>query len=166
MAITYTPISTQTLGSNTATVTFSSIPATYTDLVVVFVGGVTGNNSLWFYLNGDTTTKYSGTFIAGNGTGVNTLNTANVSNTGNLMAFYNVGPQSLANQFNMNLMNYANTTTNKTTITRSGGGAYETEIWVNLYRSTSAITSITYGAQSTGNYLAGSMFTLYGIKAA
>ena len=38
MAITYEPIATNTLGSAAASVTFSSISGTYTDLVVVVSG--------------------------------------------------------------------------------------------------------------------------------
>ena len=65
-------------------------------------------------------------------------------------------------------MNYSNTTTYKTLLSRSGtlGGSYTgTTLIAGLWRSTSAITSILVGC-TTNTFVAGSTFTLYGIKAA
>jgi hypothetical protein len=61
-------------------------------------------------------------------------------------------------------MNYSNTTTYKTALTRSNS-PYGTEAAVNLWRNTSAITSITLFIQSS-TLNAGTTFTLYGIAAA
>ena len=68
---TYTPIATQTLGSSAASVTFSSIPGTYTDLMLIsFAQGQAsgGDNRLVLQFNGDTATNYSSTYLIGNGT--------------------------------------------------------------------------------------------------
>jgi hypothetical protein len=60
-------------------------------------------------------------------------------------------------------MNYSNTTTYKTIIARGSGASNEVKAQVNLWRSTSAITSITVYAGG-GNFNSGASFTLYGIK--
>jgi len=69
---TYTLIASNTLGSGTATVTFSSIPGTYTDLILVCGLPATGtaNNSdgLRFQLNSDTGSNYSATWLTNSGT--------------------------------------------------------------------------------------------------
>jgi hypothetical protein len=64
------------------------------------------------------------------------------------------------------IMNYSNTTTNKTTVTRANTPSLGTEASVNLYSSTSAITAIEILNSSATNFSTGSTFTLYGIKAA
>ena len=64
-----------------------------------------------------------------------------------------------------NFMNYSNTTTFKTVLTRSGSGDWITEANVGLFRSTSAITQIRIFAD-TNAFASSSTFTLYGIKAA
>ena len=63
MASTYEPIATTTLGSAASSITFSSIPATYTDLRLVLVhtpSASTGNAQMQF--NSDTATNYSYTY--------------------------------------------------------------------------------------------------------
>jgi hypothetical protein len=62
MTATYEKIATTTLGSTTATVTFSSISGAYTDLVLVerLVKSITGG-SLQVRFNSDTGTNYSAT---------------------------------------------------------------------------------------------------------
>jgi len=62
-------------------------------------------------------------------------------------------------------MNYANSTTNKTVLSRGNNTGNHTIAYVGLWRSTAAITSMLLG--TTGStWMAGSTFTLYGIKAA
>ena len=69
MPATYEPIATNTLGSAAANVTFSSIPATYTDLVIVYQAlAATGNPDMTAQFNGDTGSNYSATRLSGNGT--------------------------------------------------------------------------------------------------
>ena len=77
---TYTPIATQTLGSAAASVTFSSIPQGYTDLVVV-IGSATfsANSSLYFQYNGDTGANYSSTRLTGNGSSASSSRTTSAN---------------------------------------------------------------------------------------
>ena len=68
MANTYTLISSNTLSSSAASITFSSIPATYTDLVLRWSVNTSSLQDGGIYFNGTLgTTNYSRTFLAGNG---------------------------------------------------------------------------------------------------
>jgi hypothetical protein len=169
MPATYEPIATTTLSSNQATVTFNSIPSTYTDLVLVcfargtYAGG--GSVTLLNYFNNDTSALYSNTRLQGNGS------TASSSRqTG--QNFGRLGEISSANTTSgvfssviSHIQNYTNTTTFKTNLVRHDNAALYTEAWVNLYRSTSAISRLDIQC-SANDIASGSTFTLYGIKAA
>jgi hypothetical protein len=70
MANTYTLIQAQTLASSAATVTFSSIPATYTDLVLRWSARTDRANTIdniRIQYNGITTATYSETRLQGDG---------------------------------------------------------------------------------------------------
>lgn len=167
-ANTYVPIATYTIPTAASSYTFSSISGSYTDLVLVCnFGEETVNASYGFYLqfNGDTSTNYSSTNLLGNGT------TASSSRASNGSFFrisgYGTGTaNTLTNIAIANIMNYANSTTYKTTISRSSIASLQAGVNVGLWRSTSAITSVTVTAESPQNLSAGSTFTLYGILGA
>ena len=165
MASTYTPIATTTLGSAGTTVDFTSISGTYTDLVIVIqLKGNAVNTTSGLRFNSDTASNYSATAISGDSSGAfswrNTSTTRiNMENTG--ASFNNVW-----GQYNISIQNYANATTYKSVLIRSGAATGETNAIVGLWRKTpEAITSINLYATS-GSWAAGSTFTLYGIKAA
>jgi hypothetical protein len=67
MAPTYEPIATTTLGTAAASITFSSIPATYTDLRLVVVAKAVSASTLDVRFNNDSGTNYSKTEISGDG---------------------------------------------------------------------------------------------------
>ena len=164
MAITYEPIATQTLGSATATVTFSSIPGTYTDLILIAMpSSGTGDEDLGIRFNSDTGTNYSSTILYGTGSVAGSTRGSNVNKM-------RIGRVSQTTPFPniIHIQNYANTTTYKTALSRhqneAGDGSYVMAS-VGLWRNTSAITTITI-ASETYNLQAGNTFTLYGIKAA
>lgn len=162
---TYTPIATQTLGSATASVTFSSIPSTYTDLILVASNSsATNQDALTLKVgNGsvDNGSNYSTTFLYGQGSGTGA--TSRVSNATNI--FWGRSTTSI-NANILHLMNYSNTTTNKTVLSRGNAADAIVIAYVGLWRSTSAINIITIGTEIGGNISAGSTFTLYGIAAA
>lgn len=165
MASTYTPIATQTLGSATSTVTFSSIPATYTDLVLVVSAkcNTGGSVGLISNFNSDLGANYSFTYLNGNGS---SASSGRVSGT-TLMAFCDLPASgSSAGVMTAQIMNYANTTTYKTVITRGNDASAVTQSLVNLWRSTAAINRIDLAPNSGVQFAAGGTFTLYGIKAA
>lgn len=165
MAITYEPIGTQTVTSTVSSVTFSSIPGTYTDLVIV--GNVLGNGSVSidFQFNGDTGTNYSYTVIDGDGA---TASSNRQTNTTNIQfAGWSRNLNSATNPSTMiaNIMNYSNATTHKTAFVRSmalGTPGDCVDAFVGTWRNTAAVTSITI----RGSVISGTTYTIYGIKAA
>lgn len=166
---TYTPIATTTLGSAASSYTFSSIPSTYTDLIIVanFTGSGSGNNLMMQIGNTtiDTGSNYSGTGIYGNGTSALSWRQTSASA---IQATYAIGLEAL-NVSSIHLMNYSNTTTYKTILNRSGGlsGTYNAaEATVSLWRSTAAINTIKLYGLNSATISSGSTFTLYGITAA
>jgi len=163
MPSTYTPLQTQTLGSDAASVTFSSIPSTYTDLVIVINGGqVTADNYYGIRFNGDTTTNYSNTQVVGNGSTA----TSNRNSNQNVGYIHSTNQVSIADTVIVNVFNYANTTTYKTSISRGNSAAYRVVASVVLWRKTpEAINSISILGGGV-NLLSGSTFTLYGVKSA
>jgi len=161
MAITYTPIATQTLGSTASSVTFSSIPSTYTDLVLVTNPAASGGD-VGLQFNGDTSTNYSYTVIKGNGTTATSVRTAN---TARLYMVYDL-VMSTDFSFNAiaNIMNYSNTTTYKSAVIRSNKASQGVEAMAGIWRNTAAINEVK--VLGSVSFAVGSTFTLYGIKAA
>jgi hypothetical protein len=166
MASTYTPIATQTLGSSTSSITFTSIPSTYTDLVMVSnIGTVGGNITSGIQFNGDTATNYSFTALYGDGSSAGSGRVPN--NTSIYVNYYAEATTTLLAQTVIyHIQNYANTNTYKTVLTRASSAPSGVSAVVGLWRSTAAITSLVLRSTSANNYAAGSTFTLYGIKAA
>lgn len=160
---TYTPIATTTLGSAAASYTFSSIPSTYTDLVIIanYTTSV-ANLDFRIQVNGDTGTNYSNTYLLGNGSSTGSGRSSNATYVGEYFA---VGTSTNGNMTTINLMNYSNTTTYKTILHRMSSAEKEVTANVALWRSTAAINSVTMFTNSS-TFAAGSTFTLYGIAAA
>lgn len=171
MAKTYEKIATTTLGSAAATITFSSIASTYTDLLVAckLPANGTSNNSdgFRFQLNGDTGSNYSATWLTNSGTTAvsSRESSATRGRVGNISQTTNDVGTAL-----VHFMNYANTTTYKTIIGRSGNlnSNADSNVFaaVSLWRSTSAINQIVFSSSSNANFPIGTMLTIYGIKAA
>ena len=160
---TYTPIATTTLGSAATSYTFSSIPSTYTDLVLVATPLSSSPANFSFQFNGDTGSNYSATGLAGSGS--STASWRQVNSTVPYLGYYSYSHTGQSNNI-ISIMNYANTTTYKTFLCRANNAAAGVEGIVGLWRSTAAITSIKVLFTGGGNIEAGSTFTLYGIAAA
>jgi hypothetical protein len=163
MPATYEPIATNTLIATANSVTFSSISATYTDLILIYNGASTNSNqNTRIQFNGDTGTNYSFTALSGNGTSAN-------STRGSSVAHINMNEQAGSQTQTtviLNVMNYANTTTYKTSISRYGTALGGAEAIVGNWRNTAAITSVKFFLNGAETFIVGSTFTLYGIKAA
>ncbi len=161
MPITYTPIATYTAPSAQANVTFSNISGTYTDLVLIITGTVSSEGAVRFQCNGDTSTNYSTTLLYGNGTSPLSGRASN-QNFGAVGRIGTVVSNSI-----IHLMNYSNTTTFKTVLSRGNTSNLFVTAQTTLWRATpAAITSIVLTPENAANWDTGCTFTLYGIKAA
>jgi hypothetical protein len=160
---TYTPIASQTLGSATATVTFTNIPQNFTDLILVTGDILNASNLADMYLqfNSDTSSNYSRTFMESSSSSASTNRSSNQTT---LALGRSYGGDRTQNIFQIN--NYSNSSTNKTVLCRYGSGdaSSSSGAAVGLWRSTSAITSITLGIDGGYNFSSGSTFNLYGIQ--
>lgn len=161
MPATFQPIETKTLGSAQSSVEFTSIPGTYTDLVLIISSKTTGNTNAWLQFNSDTGSNYSDTRLYGNGT-----NALSERNSNAVKTYIDSSAFASTNQSNyiVSIMDYSNSTTNKTVLSRFNNSAVGLNANVGLWRSTAAITSIKIGLDSN-NFDTGSIFSLYGIKA-
>ena len=172
LPVTYEPIATTTLTSATASVTFSSIPGTYTDLRIAMMIKTTFGapvEDLLVRVNGDSSSLYSSTRIYGDGSSPASTRSSSQTGWNQNGVQGSTGSADIFTPFFIDIMNYSNTTTNKTAIVRNNPLGTSTSyvmagVW--LYRSTSAITSISFASNQGGNIASGSTITLYGIKAA
>jgi len=167
MASTYESIATTTVsGSSTPSITFNSFSG-YTDLVIV---GVYGWQAIDKYLsitfNSDTTaSNYSSTTLNSNGAGGTSTRFTGSLGTIDLVGLYGAN-SALTSIININLMNYSNSNTYKTFISRASDYGSNAQATVGLWRNTNAITSFTLTDYNGSNFYNGSKFSLYGIKAA
>ena len=152
---TYVALDTKTLASTTTSVVFTSIPQTYTDLIIVFSGTVAtlDNNNITF--NGDTGSNYS----TGRITGTNSAGTTSRGSNLNAIQCGEIGTSQSSDI--IQIQNYSNTTTNKMVMHRSGNTTQFLKFSLGMWRNTAAITSITI--TNGGVFTVGSTFTMYGI---
>lgn len=165
MPNTYVALATQTLGTAASSVTFSSISASYTDLIIVFDGTMASHTRIDITVgNGtlDTGANYSNTELLGNGTTASSLRNSSTSSMQGMFDSLGTG----TGQINSitSFQNYANTTTYKTVLGRSNSASNGVTAYVGLWRSTVAITTIRI--TGLANFNTGSTFSLYGILAA
>ncbi len=155
-----------TLNAATSTITFSSIPSTYSHLQLraIVRSGTTGESGMITF-NSDTGANYSRHYLIGTGTA--TASGAGTS-ANNIDIFYFNSSASTASVFAANvldILDYANTNKYKTIRLLAGAdlnGSGALGLYSGSWRSTSAITSITITPSSTiAQY---SSFALYGIK--
>lgn len=158
---TYTPIATYTASGSQSTITFSSIPQTYTDLIIVSsVTWTTDGYINAMRFNGDSGTNYSYTRITGDGSTAVSTRLSNINYA--FGGWTGVSPATNIVQ----IMNYSNSTTYKTSLVRTNVVGDRVVAYANVWRNTAAITSIILVHETSQNYTAGSTFTLYGIQAA
>jgi len=174
MATTYTLISSNVLASSAASVTFSAIPATYTDLVLRASTRIsdTGRSFIKVTFNSDTATNYSDTVLQFNSfaggvesirdTSNNYLSrtyTDNATNTANTFASWEFYIPSYTASQNKPVSTVFAREQNATNTDVDYG------VTAQLWRNTAAITSIQITNFSTTTFDTGSSFYLYGISA-
>ena len=164
----YESIATTTLSTATASITFSSIPATYKHLQIRGISRITSGSyaQVLYQLNGATGSSYSRHYLFGDGSTTAAAGTASTTNMfGGIMS----GSTQTASIFGAlvtDILDYTNTNKNTTIRTLSGvdgnGSGYA---WFSsgAYLSTDAITSITIIPESS-TFVQYSSFALYGIN--
>ena len=154
---TYDLIEEKVLSTSPSSVTFSSIPGTYKDLVLEWVGNISGTADVHMQFNGDTGSNYSRTYVTGDGTNPSSGRASNQT----LFQFAYRGT-TIATTI-AQIQSYANTNVNKTILSRDSGTQLNVTAYVGLWRSTSAITSILI-APTSGTITSGSVFRLWGVS--
>ena len=171
MANTYVAIATVTVGSGgAANIEFTSIPGTYTDLVVKLstrTNQASGPDYVYLQFNGNTSTSnYQGIFLRGNGS-----TTASSSNTaeGKIRAAITTTSGETASTFSnceIYIPNYTssnNKSTSSDWVPENNATATFMGITAGLWTQTSVITSINLTLGS-GSFTQHSTATLFGIK--
>jgi hypothetical protein len=173
MANTFTLISETVLSSSQATITFSSITSTYTDLVVrasVRCNG-TGfpdtNDNLRFWFNNSLTNIYSNTYLEGTGstTGSNTNSLSFIK--GNYSANGSTSTSNTFSNIELYIPSYTvsqNKPLSLMTAQENNTTAAYIVATAGLFRSTTAISRIDIDSQNGNSFVSGSSFYLYGIK--
>jgi hypothetical protein len=160
MPKTYEPIQTITANGSASTFTFSSIPQTYTDLVII-ANTINGQSGGFMYatFNSDTSSNYSRTFFYGAAT------TAASGRTTSSNRLDGGGTNPDGAFVKWDIFNYSNTTTFKTVILQHMEATRLMAAMIGIWRaSPAAISTIEITAQAA--LYSGQTLTLYGIKAA
>jgi hypothetical protein len=154
---TYTSIATTTTSGSASSVSLNSFSG-YTDLVLIINFSLSTNAEVYIRFNGDTNANYARVYMEGNGTSASSAQSNDaqqINILGRSSQMVNI----------VNLMNYSNTSTFKNVVARFSSPSEIVGGEVGLWRSTSAITSITISL-SSGNFTNGSVISLYGITQA
>jgi hypothetical protein len=169
----YESIDTTTVGvAGSSTITFSSISGTYQHLQLRFIAAAsTSLPTMYLRLNSDTGANYVRHRLQGNGTsassGVNTGETATY-----MFGSAGISTAPIFRASVLDIVDYSNTNKYKTMRTLSGDdlnglvagyGGYAV-LSSGLWRSTSAITSVSIVINTGASFTQYSSFALYGIK--
>jgi hypothetical protein len=160
---TNTPIATQTLTAAAASVTFSSIPQGYTDLILITstkTSSGSADGAIVCTVNADAGSNYSSTALYGTGSSALSFRSSNQTKM-YFGRWSNTQYTATKTQF----QNYSNGTTYKTVLSQGGNTTDYIFEWVNTWRSTSAITSMELKVDDGSNFAIGSTFSIYGIQA-
>jgi hypothetical protein len=167
MAPTYKLIASATSNGSVALINFTSIPQTYTDLVVrISARNTSGNvsNSLGMKPNGSATND-SSTWLSGNGSTASSSRSTNDYNVGRI-----TGGGATADTFGsveIYIPNYtanANKPMSAFGVAETNAAAVEMRINALLYSNTAALTSLEINTDGVNDFASGSNFFLYGIK--
>jgi hypothetical protein len=169
MTDTYRPLATVTLGSSASSVTFSSIPATYRDLILVCTARSTRADTLDFLalrLNGDTGANYNSVFMFGDpSNGTNSGSSANSTFHADVVipaASASAGTFAVGT---FQFMDYSATDKHKTTLVRGNQIQYpeaKAVRWANTSAINSIVLSVPYHSAQIAS---GTTFNLYGVIA-
>jgi hypothetical protein len=163
----------QELASAAASITFSSIPQTFTDLYLVTSLRTTRNtgdfDGLFLRINGSSASEYSARLLYGTGSGGG----ASLSTTQAELIYHHYAVTNIqtANTFAnaaMYIPNYTSSSAKSIStdsVTEVNGTTNIMNISAGLWNNSSAITSISFGSNSSSDFMQYSSATLYGITA-
>ncbi len=169
-----TKIASVTTTGSQATVTFSSIPATYSSLMVIASGRDTAAGSTdvqpRIQVNGDNTAaNYSPSqYVAGTSTTASAGSLASTTAGSPICSMPGTSANANAvGHMTLTIPNYAQTTFHKpmsaTSLVTSGAGPTQSQyVFGVVWKSTAAINSLKFTAGNTA-FVDGSVFTLYGL---
>lgn len=167
---TFDLISSTTTTGIVGSITFSSIPTTFTDLVIVtrHKHATLTSNSLGMVINGDTGAgNYSWTYFFDNGT-TTSQGGRNINYTFFYPGWFVTAGTTEGTVSVIHLNDYSNTTTYKAYVSRTNGYSSSTsypgvELNTGTWRSTAAVTSLQF--LIGGDFAADSVISLYGVRA-
>jgi len=156
---TYTPLATTTVAIAAASITFSNIPATYRDLIVVVEGNTVTSGRPVMRLNGDTGSNYTSVMMAG-GSSTYSATTSTTfidpipdySVTGKFMAVWQI-------------MDSSATDKHKTALVRLNQGSTVVHATAGRWANTNAVTTVAMLTNNGALYAIGTTFSLYGVIA-
>lgn len=163
---TYEPIANTVTNTTTATVTFSSISGSYTDIILV---GELATTSALSYVgarfNSDSGNNYFTQRLYS--TEGNTTPDGSYYDSVS-RAYIGTVDNTARSSFILNLQNYSSTSSDafKSYFSLDSTPGYRNGLLTGTWASTSAITSIELSCPDASGFTSGSTFTLYGIKAA
>lgn len=161
------------LGSDTASVDFTGIPATYENLMATYLARGTGSNTwsrVYLRLNGDSGSNYQSgsggrtgaSFVAVDGASGQAQMTVGLLPDASATAAYPAAGT-------LTVAGYARTVFNKVVscvdVSPASTAIHGAILTGGLWASTAAVNQVTFLA-SSGNFVAGSVFTLYGVAGA
>ena len=147
-----------TLGSSASSVTFSSIPATYRDLILVYDWTSAGGGAISIRLNGDTGSNYTRVYMGA------ISSPASGTESGTSWFGLSLSAFNAKQIGTLQIMDYSATDKHKTALNRANEASPYVIADAYRYANTAAVTSVSLTA-SGGTFSAGSTFNLYGVIA-
>jgi hypothetical protein len=160
---THIALATHTLTSTTTTITFSNIPSTYRDLVIVAnfrMSGIGSATRLRFNSNSDSN-AYTSLHMASNGSAIN----AYLDPSTSMRVFGQAaGPTTNWQVGIIEIFDYSQTNKNTMVLGRYSGGDNDVAAFVGRWINNSLVTSVTLFDVLGQSYQIGDTFSLYGIE--
>lgn len=163
---TYVLLTQATLAANSSSVTFSSIPQNYGDLVITLNGKPSDTSFpvIALRFNGDSGSNYSYVGVSGNGSSTNSGTNASLGYL-SIGQAHGTGP-STSSQFQtiVNIIEYSAIDKHKVAISRNSVPDTGAETQVARWANTAAVTSIS-AITTSGGFAIGTTISIYGLVA-